>query len=96
MPFEWDEQKNQANIAKHGISFQRAQQIFAGPTLDRVDDRRDYGETRTISLGRIERILIVAVAHTDRVGVTRHISARSTKRSERTLYEAARQKRTER
>jgi len=28
MAFEWDEDKNQANIAKHGIGFERAQQIF--------------------------------------------------------------------
>ena len=26
--FEWDEQKNQENIAKHGVSFQEAQHAF--------------------------------------------------------------------
>lgn len=29
--FEWDENKNSSNIAKHGISFYQAQQAFADP-----------------------------------------------------------------
>jgi uncharacterized protein len=31
MAFEWDEAKNRANIAKHGVGFQIAQRIFEGP-----------------------------------------------------------------
>jgi uncharacterized DUF497 family protein len=46
MDFEWDEVKNQANIAKHGIGFRGAARIFDGPTLELEDARRDYGETR--------------------------------------------------
>ena len=42
MQFEWDEDKSRANIAKHGISFEQAQLIFYGPTVDLVDDRADY------------------------------------------------------
>ncbi|WP_198648844.1 BrnT family toxin [Cyanothece sp. BG0011] len=33
MEFEWDEQKNQTNIIKHGISFQEAKEIFKDPNL---------------------------------------------------------------
>jgi len=95
MEFEWDRRKNQANIAKHGISFERAQQIFSGITLDRVDDRRDYGEERIISLGMIEAILILVVVHTDREGRTRIISARPARRAERRIYEQALQQRTD-
>lgn len=94
--FEWDENKNQANITKHGIGFQRARRIFDGPTLDRVDERYDYGEERIISLGKIEEILILVVVHTDRRGVTRIISARPAKRAERKRYEEAVQKGTQR
>jgi len=31
MLFEWDDQKNRSNIAKHGISFETAKRIFGGP-----------------------------------------------------------------
>lgn len=95
MDFEWDEDKNQINIAKHGIGFDTARLIFEGPTLDRIDDRQDYGEERTISLGMIKDILVLVVVHTDRKGKTRLISARPAKRSERSLYEKAIRQRTE-
>ena len=47
MRFEWDETKNQANIQKHGVSFETAKRIFDGPVLSRLDERRDYGEDRS-------------------------------------------------
>ena len=87
MDFEWDEDKNRINIAKHGIGFERAARIIDGPTDDRIDDREDYGEARVISLGVIEDILFLVVVHTDRDGVTRIISARPAKRSERRIYD---------
>ena len=46
--FEWDEDKNAANIAKHGVSFQRASRIFENRVLTVVDGRADYGEVREI------------------------------------------------
>ena len=95
MEFEWDEEKNRINIAKHGIGFETARLIFDGPTVDRVDDRMDYGEERIISLGMIDDILVLVIVHTDRGGVTRIISARPAKRSERSLYEEAIRKRTD-
>ena len=95
MEFEWDRRKNQVNIAKHGISFERAQRIISVITLDRVDDRRDYGEERIISLGMIEATLIIVVVHTDREGRTRIISARPSRRSERRIYEQALQQRAD-
>ncbi len=95
MEFGWDDDKDRTNIAKHGIGFARAAQIFFGPTLDWIDDRQDYGEERTISLGMIEGVLVLVVVHTDRGGVTRIISARAAKRAERRLYEDAIQEGTD-
>lgn len=95
MQFEWDENKNRTNIAKHGIGFETAVRIFDGPTLDWIDEREDYDELRTISVGMIDAILIAVVIHTDREGVTRIISARPAKRSERRIYESEIQKRTD-
>jgi hypothetical protein len=89
MQFEWDEVKNSVNITKHGISFEQAQLIFHGPTVDLVDDREDYGETRVISLGILEDIVILSVAHTDREGRIRLISARRASRKERAIYHGA-------
>ncbi|MDA8411938.1 MAG: BrnT family toxin [Treponema sp.] len=31
MVFEWDEAKNQANLRKHGLSFEQARSVFADP-----------------------------------------------------------------
>lgn len=86
MKFEWDQAKNQANLVKHGISFDEACLIFEGRTLTRVDDRFDYGETRHISIGVIRDIVAVVVVHTERSGVTRIISARLAGREEREVY----------
>jgi uncharacterized DUF497 family protein len=31
MKYEWDDAKNRKNFAKHGLSFEDAEQVFAGP-----------------------------------------------------------------
>jgi uncharacterized DUF497 family protein len=64
--------------------------IFNGPTLDRIDDRHGYDESRINSIGAIEGRVIVNVTHTDRNGDIRLISARKATRAERSLYEAFR------
>ena len=87
MEFEWDREKERRNVAKHGIGFARAARIFDGPTLDRIDDREDYGEARVISLGMVEGIAVLVVVHTDREGAIRIISARPATRRERKIYE---------
>jgi len=74
MTFEWNEQKREQIYEKHGVDLLEAALIFEGPTLTRVDDRRDYGEVRYISLGLVDGVPYVVV-HTDRNGNTRLISA---------------------
>jgi uncharacterized DUF497 family protein len=37
MAFEWDEDKRQANLVKHGVDFRRMTELFDGPTLEAVD-----------------------------------------------------------
>lgn len=87
MDFEWDEEKNRQNIAKHGVSFEQAKTIFDRFTVDIIDDRFHYGEIREVSLGMIENAVILVVAHTDRNGVCRIISARPALRKEKIFYE---------
>ena len=33
MKYEWDEAKNRKNLAKHGLSFEDAAQVFSGPCV---------------------------------------------------------------
>ena len=86
MEFEWDEPKNQANIRKHGVSFETASRIFDRSVLTRRDHRKDYGEARYVSIGELDNGALVVVAHTDRAGSTRLISARPASRKERHAY----------
>ncbi|MGL6159894.1 BrnT family toxin [Microbulbifer sp.] len=87
MRFEWDPEKNVANIRKHGIDFADAKDIFNHPMLALPDDREDYGEERWVALGWI-RALIGVVVYTERRGdVIRIISARKATKSEVCRYE---------
>ena len=61
MQFEWDENKNQLNQQKHGISFEEAKEIFFGTVFTSVSEKIEYGEVREISIGTIQNVLIVAV-----------------------------------
>lgn len=93
MEFEWDEDKNRVNIAKHGVDFEQAKAVFNDPFLvTRLDDRFEYGEVREVSIGQMplltrRQTLIVVVVHTERDGITRLISARKATKQERRLYE---------
>lgn len=89
MQFEWDEAKNLANQHKHEVSFEIALKIFDGLIFSIVDERRDYGEIRTLSIGKADDLLILAVVHTNRSGNRRIISARRANRNERQTYEEA-------
>lgn len=86
MLFEWDKKKNDSNLRQHGVSFDEAKQIFAGPVLTRVDDRQDYGELREISIGRLSPGTALVVVHTERRELTRLISARKANNHERQVY----------
>ncbi|MEL6170397.1 MAG: BrnT family toxin [Pseudomonadota bacterium] len=86
--FEWDDQKSAENLKKHGIAFDEAQEIFKGPVFTRIDDRFAYDETREISLGILGEMIVLSVAHTDREGTIRIISARKATKAERRLFYA--------
>lgn len=84
--FEWDENKNQQNFKKHGIRFEEAIEIFNGIVFTALDERFDYDEDREISIGTIQAVVIVTVAHTERNGNIRIISARKATPKERRTY----------
>jgi hypothetical protein len=84
--FEWDENKNRQNLKKHKISFEEAIEIFNGIVFTKIDDRYDYGEVREISIGAIQGVVIITVAHTERNCKIRIISARKATAKERKDY----------
>lgn len=91
MRFEWDETKNGSNQSKHGVSFELASEVFADPLHVSIADRIEGGEQRWSTLGIVEGIVILIVAHTWRDDgdeeVVRIISARKATRKERRSYE---------
>jgi uncharacterized protein len=81
--FEWDDAKAAANVAKHGVSFEIARDVFKYPfALDWLDQREDYGELRHVTIGMVEGRLLY-VAYTMRDDVIRIISARGAEPYER-------------
>ena len=75
--FEWDVDKAQQNIRKHGISFEEAVAIFNDPYFFDVPDEKHsvLGEQRFVGYGIVCDFIIVATIFTQR-GRTRIISAR--------------------
>ena len=84
--FEWDEEKRQQNLLKHGVDLLYAAQIFEGDVVKIVDDRQDYGETRYLALGMIGDE-IFAVVYTLRGENIRLISARKARKKEYDRYQ---------
>ena len=84
--YEWDETKNQENLSRHGISFDDAETVFAGPCVTFEDNRFDYGEPRFITLGHLEGRIVV-VAHTPLGAHMRIISMRKGNRREEKAYQ---------
>ena len=83
--FEWDDEKNEANREKHGISFDEAKTIFDGPVLT-MPDTSNNPEVREISFGLLGGIVEVCVVHTQRGEKTRIISVRKATKAERKLF----------
>ena len=89
MRFEWDEEKNRANLRKHGFHLAEAPEMFAGPFLARPDTREDYGEERWIGVGITRgRLAFVAFAVISDETI-RIISLRKATNEERKDYETA-------
>jgi len=90
MQFEWDEDKNQKNIKKHGIPLKVGAAVFDDKyRLERHDGRESRDEDRFITIGMNEfsRILYVVYTMRDNDEITRLISVRKADRSEQGLYE---------
>ena len=90
MNFEWDPEKAELNLAKHGVTFEEASTAFGDPLSITISDP-DHSdeEDRFVLLGQTYSGRFVVVVHTDRDETVRLISARiATKaKGERRNYE---------
>ena len=86
--FQWDENKAQSNVQKHGITFEEAAEVFFDRFRQTGDASTD-NEQRDFILGYSSRQRILWVVYVERDKWTRIISARRATRHERKSYEDA-------
>ena len=86
MRYTWNETKNRRNLRVHGVEFEDAVRIFEGPTLERVDDRYDYGEERMYAIGVVNGMEITVIYVDIDAGERRIISAWRSEPHERRAY----------
>jgi len=92
--FAWDPQKNQANIRRHGVSFETATLVFDDPNVVyRTDVKHSDSEARDVAIGVAGQGGILFVVNTIRGDeeqeIIRIISARPATKAERREYARA-------
>jgi uncharacterized DUF497 family protein len=91
MNFEWDPEKARKNLAKHGVPFELAQEVWSDPLYVVLPDRFEDGEQRWHAIGMVGPVATLLVVHSypDSEGeeLVRIIGARKATRHERKLYE---------
>lgn len=88
MRFTWDVAQNNLNVRRRGLAFKDAVRIFEGPTVEKEDDRFDYGEVRIYAIGLVDGIE-TTVIYTERHNEERHIISawRSAPHERRTFWQ---------
>lgn len=88
MQFEWNPEKAESNIRKHGVSFPEASTVFNDPlSFTFPDPDHSYGEERYLIIGLSINNRILVISHTERADSIRIISAREATRNEQRFYE---------
>lgn len=89
--FEWDLDKAAANQMKHGVSFEKACEVFFDPFVCVVDAADQEDEGRNAAIGFSNALNMLYVVHVVREGDAlesiRIVSARAATPSERNRYE---------
>ena len=85
MDIVFDQAKRDATLENRGLDMARAGEVFDGTTLTAEDDRRDYGETRFITVGHLDGRMVF-VAWTPRGPARRIISMRKANEREQRKY----------
>ena len=85
MEIEFDPDKRLHTLEHRGVDMANAGAVFEGPTVTVDDERRDYGEVRHLTFGKLLG-RIVALAWTMRDGKRRIISMRKANDREQRIY----------
>lgn len=86
--FEWDAEKAEENLKKHGVAFGEALTVFADPLANLFDDPdHSVEERRELIIGHSAKQRLLIVSFTDRGRRTRIIGARNVTARERRDYE---------
>lgn len=88
MTVSWDPAKNEANVRKHGVSFEEAQELFLSDAdcMEIFDDGHSTTKERYLAIGPIARGLVLVVWTEREDDVVRIIRARWATPRERTLF----------
>ena len=86
MRYTWTQEKNRSNLQKHKIAFEDAKRIFEGLTVERVDNRFDYGEIRVYAIGLVNGVEITVIYSDIDDDERRIISAWKAESHERRYY----------
>jgi uncharacterized protein len=81
----FDPVKRDRTLDDRGLDFLDAALVFSGRTLQFVDDRRDYGELRLVTVGRLASRMVIVV-WTPRDGARHVISMRKCNAREQDAY----------
>mgnify|MGYP003346814144 FL=1 len=85
MNFEFDQDKRDKTLLERGLDFARASEVFARVHFTGQDARVEYAEDRFITVGWLDKRLIVLV-WTPRGEARRIISMRKANDREKALY----------
>jgi uncharacterized DUF497 family protein len=85
MKISYDAKKRARTLIERGLDFEDAAELFVRMHYGDLDERRNYGEPREISVG-VVRGEVVVVVWTERGDTRRIISMRKADRDERADY----------
>jgi uncharacterized protein len=88
MGVEWDPNKADVNLQKHGVRFSDAEAVLFDPNALSFEDTTAQGEQCFVVIGMDHLLRLLVVIYTDRGNSVRLISARPDTRSERYKYES--------
>ena len=71
MEISFDPVKRENTLRERGLDFMDAAEVLTGVRIEQEDDRFDYGEVRMMTIGFLERRMVIVI-WTQR-GVARHI-----------------------
>jgi uncharacterized DUF497 family protein len=86
--FEWDSDKSETNLRKHGIAFENACEVFFDPFLRMTEQKIHNGQMREAVVGMTVNWRLLYVIYTMlKDDIIRIISARPVTTHERQQYE---------